>query len=74
MKEEVEDQGGEAIVFFSKKGANNLKDILAKKGIIEIRGWGKFCIHRGKGRIALVKEFYANLRDKKNLTCYVRGK
>ena len=26
------------------------------------------------GRRALVKEFYANLGERKNLTCYVRGR
>ena len=35
---------------------------------------GKNCKHSGVGRIALVREFYANLGDRKNLTCYVRGK
>ena len=30
--------------------------------------------HMEQGRGTLLKEFYANLRDRKNLTCYVRGK
>ena len=41
---------------------------------IERRRWGKICKHPGEGSIALVGEFYANLRDRKNFTCYVRGK
>ena len=90
MGEEVEDRGGEDRVFFSENGVLNFKDILAEKEIIgergfqdivqpfkkeiERRGWGKICKHPSEGRIAFVKEFYANLRDRKNLTCYVRGK
>ena len=32
------------------------------------------CKHLELGRRTIVKEFYANLGDKKNLTCYVRGR
>ena len=30
--------------------------------------------HMELGRKALVKEFYANLGERKDLTCYVRGR
>ena len=30
--------------------------------------------HKEPGRRALVKEFYTNLGDRKNLTCYVKGR
>ena len=90
MREKVEVEAREDRVLFSDGGAKNFKEILAKKGIIgergfneimspfeeeiERRGWGKICKHPGEGRIVLVREFYANLEDRKNLTCYVRGK
>ena len=32
------------------------------------------CKHMESGTKALVKEFYANLGDRRNLTCYVRGR
>ena len=32
------------------------------------------CKHVKPGRRALVKEFYANLVERRNLTCYVRGR
>ena len=31
------------------------------------------CRHMEPGIRTLIKEFYANLGDRKNLTCYVRG-
>ena len=41
---------------------------------IERRGWEIICQHLEPGRRTLVKEFYANLGDRKNLTCSVRGR
>ena len=41
---------------------------------IERRGWEKLSQHRELGVRALVKEFYANLGEQKNLMCYVRGR
>ena len=41
---------------------------------IERRGWEKLSQHREPGVRALVKEFYANLGEQKNLMCYVRGR
>ena len=41
---------------------------------MERRGWEAVCKNLELGRRALVKEFYANLRKKRNLTCYDRGR
>ena len=41
---------------------------------IKRRGWEKLSQHREPGVWALVKEFYANLGEQRNLTCYVRGR
>ena len=41
---------------------------------IERRGWEKLSQHKELGVRALVKEFYANLSEQKNLTCYVEGR
>ena len=43
------------------------------KAEIERWGWEKVSQHRELGVRALVKEFYANLGEQKNLMCYVRG-
>ena len=32
------------------------------------------CKHMEQGKGTLVKEFYANLKYRKNLTCYVKGR
>ena len=32
------------------------------------------CKHMEAGSGTRIKEFYVNLKDRKNLTCYVRGK
>ena len=32
------------------------------------------CRHLKSGKRTLAKEFYANLGDRKNLTCFVRGR
>ena len=41
---------------------------------IELRAWEKLSQHREPGVRALVKEFYANPGEQKNLTCCVRGR
>ena len=80
----------DARVFFTNKGAENFEKILVKKEFIEERGfkelvppfkekvegrgWEMLCEHLKLGRRSLVQEFYANFRERKNLTCYVRGK
>ena len=40
---------------------------------IERRGWEKLSQHRELGVRALVKVFYANLGEQKNLTCSFKG-
>ena len=44
------------------------------KEIIKKRGWKFVCQHLSSGFAALVREFYANLGDRKETQCYVRGK
>ena len=61
-----------------------LKDFIGEKGlkkfispfkqIIEKRGWKFVCQHLASGFAALVREFNANLVDRKENQCYVRGK
>ena len=41
---------------------------------VEKRGVEKVCKQLELGIRAIVKEFYANLGDRKNLICYVRGR
>ena len=41
---------------------------------IERRGWEKLSQHKEPGVRALVKGFYKNLGEQKNLTCYVKGR
>ena len=88
--EEVEVEKGEAIVFLSNKGAKAFMKSLTKKGFVEQRGfrklvppfkevvkrrwWKAVCKHVEPGIKALMKEFYANLGKRRNLTCYVRGR
>ena len=48
--------------------------MLSFKEEIERRGCEKLSQHREPGVRALVKEFYANLGELKNLTCYVKGR
>ena len=48
--------------------------VLPFKEEIERRGWEKLSQHKELGVRALVKEFYANLSEQKNLTCYVKGR
>ena len=41
---------------------------------IERRDWERLNQHRDPGVRVLVKEFYANMGKKRNLTCYVMGR
>ena len=40
----------------------------------ERRGWEMLSQHKDPGVRALVKEFYTNLGEQKNLACYVKGR
>ena len=86
--EEMEGDVADARVFFTNKGAENFKNTLAKgfieergfkelvmpfKEEIERRGWEMLSKHMELGRRALIKEFYMNLGERRNLTCYVKG-
>ena len=80
----------DARVFYKNKRGENFWKILGKKGIVEERvfkelvppfkekvegkGWDMLCEHLKLGRRALVKEFYENLGERRNPTCYVRGR
>ena len=80
----------EAMAFYSDKGLEVFQKHLTKKGFveergfkelvfpfkeeIEQRGWEKLSQHREPEVRALVKEFYTNLEEQKNPTCYVRGR
>ena len=71
----MEVEVGEARVFLSNKGAEAFKKgVRQVKEKVERRGWGDVCKHLELGRRALVKEFYTNLGEKRNLTCYVKGR
>ena len=87
---EVEVEAKEARAFYSDKGVEEFKKHLTKKRFmedkgfkkrvspfkdeVEKRGWETVSQHMELGIRALVKEFYANLGERKNLTCYVRGR
>ena len=87
---EVMVEKGEARTFYSDKGVEAFQKHLAKKGFVEERGFKqlvssfkeeierrgseKVSQHKKLGVRALIKEFYANLGEQKNLTCYVRGR
>ena len=78
---EVVVEEGEARAFYSNKGEEAFKKHLAKKGHVEERGfkklvspfkkkverrgWETLSQHMEPGRRALVKEFYANLGERK---------
>ena len=53
-----------------------LKELVPSfKEEVERRGWeANICKHLELGIKALVKEFYANLEERRNLTCYVKGR
>ena len=44
------------------------------KELVEKRGWNVICEHMPPEHAALVREFYANLVNRKGSKCYVRGK
>ena len=87
--EEMEGDVADARVFSTNKGAEIFKNTLAKKGFseergfkelvmpfkeeIERRGWEMLSKHMEPGRRALIKEFYTNLGERRNLTFYVKG-
>ena len=87
---EVVVEEGEDKAFYSNKGEEAFKKHLAKKRHVEERGfkklvspfkkkvegrgWETLSQHMEPGRRALVKEFYANFGERKDLTCYVRGR
>ena len=87
---EVEGESGGLRVFLSDKGEKVLRKAISKKFYIEERGfkelvppskeeverrgWDMICQHLEPSRRAIVKEFYANLGEMKNLTCNVRGR
>ena len=48
--------------------------MLPFKEEIERQGWERLSQHREPRVQALVKGFYANLGEQKNLTCYVGGR
>ena len=56
-------------------GERGLKEIIPPfKEIIEKRNWIAIFKHLPPRRAAIVKEFYANLGDRRETMCYVRGK
>ena len=87
---EVEIEVGDSKFLYSNKVVEASKKHLTKKGFveeigfkklvapfkekIEQRGWETVSKHMKLGKRALVKEFYTNLSDRKNMTCYVRGR
>ena len=87
---EIEVDEEEAKAFYSEKGAEAFQKHVVKKGFveergfkkivlsfkeeIEKRGWEKISQHMESRRRAIFKEFYANLGERKGLTCYVRGR
>ena len=86
---EIEVKAGDAKAFYFDKGVDAFHKNLANKGFVEekgfkelvepfkneveSRGWETVSQHMELGRRDLVKEFYANLGERKTLTCYVRG-
>ena len=87
---EVVVEEGEARAFYSNKGEEAFKKHLTKKGYVEEqgfkqlvspfkeeverRGWETLSQHMELEKRELVKEFYANLGERKDLMCYVRGR
>ena len=56
--------------FVGERGFSQL--ISPFKKLIEQRGWGKFCKHYKTGYAAIVREFYANLVERKDNTVFIR--
>ena len=83
-EEEIEVEAGDARAFYSDKGAEGFNKHLAKKGFVEEKGfkkhlspfkeeigrkgWENVSKHMELGRRAVVKEFYSNLGDRKDIT------
>ena len=44
------------------------------KEVIKKRVWSLLCEHKSFGYVALVREFYSNIVERKEKTFYVRGK
>ena len=75
---------------YSNKGVEAFKKHLAKKMFVEERdfrelvspfkeefekrGWERVNQHMEHGRRIVVKEFYSNLVERNDLTCYVKGR
>ena len=58
--------------FIGERGFNKIISPFREE--IEKRGWNLLCEHIPVGFAAVVREFFANLVDKKERNCYVRGK
>ena len=56
--------------FVEERGFREL--VAPFKEEIERRGWEIVSQYRVPGRRSLVKEFYANLGERKALTCYIK--
>ena len=82
---EIEVEAGEARASYSNKGEEAFKKHLTKKGYVEYggfkqlvspfkeqverRGWEAVSQHMEPGRRVIVREFYAKLGWRKDLTC-----
>ena len=89
-EEEETRSGSNIDDFLSKEAFELMKKKLLKKGFIGDRGfkemilpfkeviekinWIAICENLPFGRATIVREFYANLVDRKETMCYVRGK
>ena len=80
-KKEIEVEVGDVRAFkkyLAKKGfveGKGFREIVVPfKEEIEKRGSEKVCKQLELGIRSIMKEFYANLGDRKNLTCYIRGR
>ena len=58
--------------FIGEKGFNKLISPFREE--IEKRGWNLICEHKLAGFTVVVREFFANLVEKKERSFYIRGK
>ena len=58
--------------FIGERGFNQL--ISPFREVIEKKSWILLCEHKSTGFAVVVREFYANMVEKKERMCYVRGK
>ena len=58
--------------FIGERGFNQL--ISAFREMIEKKRLSLLCEHKSIGFVAVVREFYVNMVEKKERMCYVRGK